>query len=402
MFVEIHLLQNFAPSNLNRDDTNSPKDCTFGGFRRARISSQCLKRAIRTDRDFKQALGKYLGQRTKLVHQDIVKRLKAKSYDEAEARVRTRRALEAVEFAWDEDPQKDRMKVLLFVSDMEVDRWAEVIHAHWDELGARPTITKAPTEGDKKPKKKTNKEKKAEKASAVPETVKKALKEAMKAKDVRAIDIALFGRMVAENTDMNIAAACQVAHAISTHAVQIEMDFFTAVDDLQPTAETGAGMMGVVEFNSACFYRYVLIDTEQLKKNLGSEADSELLCKAVLEFCKATIRAIPSGKQNSFAARNPPDYVRVEVRKNGSPRSLVNAFADPVRTSRADSDLVGLSIERAETYATTLANMLDGDDDEQSPEFIGKSTTRKDLVGGAMSLPNLWKDLERALKGGSM
>ena len=141
-------------------------------------------------------------------------------------------------------------------------------------------------------------------------------------------DIALFGRMLADRPDTNIDAACQVAHAISTHKVGVEFDFYTAMDDLKkPEEETGAGMMGTIEFNSACFYRYANIDFKQLKKNLGG--DKELAQKTVEAFIRAAVNAIPTGKQNSFAAQNPPSFVFAVVRNSGA-WSLVNAFASPV------------------------------------------------------------------------
>lgn len=384
MFVEIHMLQNFAPSNLNRDDTNSPKDCTFGGFRRARISSQCLKRAIRTHPVFERTVQGRIAKRTKLVRDRMVERLVAAGRDAEEAASRVQRALEAVGFKWDED--HDRTAVLLFVADEELHRWTDVIQAHY-ELLAAPESAAPPEEGTAR--KKTSRQKKKEKAESVDAAVVKALKAAMKIGAEGAADVALFGRMVAEYTDMNVDAACQVAHAISTHAVQTEMDFYTAVDDLQPKEDTGAGMMGIVEFNSACFYRYAVIDTRQLSTNLCGDAGA--VADGVVAFCKAAVRAIPSGKQNSFAAQNPPDWVRVELRPD-APRSLVNAFALPVRPHRGEPDLVAASIARAEDYADRLAAMFDGED-EPGRVWTASSHVRDDRV----ALPVLWSSLEAAL-----
>jgi CRISPR system Cascade subunit CasC len=390
MFVEIHLLQNFAPSNLNRDDTNSPKDCTFGGARRARISSQCLKRAIRQDAGFVEGVKGRVAKRTKLVHEPLIEALVAKGRNASEAAGRVQKAFEAVEFKWDED--KGRTSVLLFVAPDEIARWADVIDQHWDALGGVEEPEAEVPDGDKKAKKKTAKQEKQAKKDKVPAPTIKALKDAMKGTTVHAVDVALFGRMVAENTDMNVEAACQVAHAISTHAVQMEMDFFTAVDDLQPSEETGAGMMGVVEFNSACFYRYALVDVTQLAKSLGG--DKALVRDAVVSFCEAAVKAIPTGKQNSFAARNPPDWVHVEVRDSGTPRSLVNAFAEPVRVTRSEGDLVGQSITRAREYGARLAAMLD----DGAPRFVGTSSTKPGE--GLVSLPALLRGLGSALEGG--
>lgn len=386
MLVELHILQNFAPSNLNRDDTNSPKDCTFGGFRRARISSQCIKRAIRTEPSFSTSVEGKVGVRTKRVHERLTSQLVDKGRDKGEALERTRRALEAVGFKWDES----HTAVLLFVDDGELEAWAKVLDEHWDNLAG--TVEKAEADtGGKKTKKKTTKEKKQAAAEQVPPETLKALKEAMASANLEAVDIALFGRMVAEHTRMNVDAACQVAHAISTHAVELEMDFYTAVDDLQPKEDTGAGMMGVVEFNSACFYRYAVIDLEQLKKNL--QGAKGLSHTAAVAFLKSAVKAIPSGKQNSFAAQNRPDWVRVELRKN-APQSLVNAFAAPVSVKRRDGDLVAESINKVQEYATRLTEMFD---DEDVP-FVRTATTRTDLCKDAIPVSNLWQEVENALR----
>jgi CRISPR system Cascade subunit CasC len=172
----------------------------------------------------------------------------------------------------------------------------------------------------------SSKERKKKAKAALPSETKKAFASLLDGG--KAADLALFGRMLADLPDKNIDAACQVAHAISTHPITMEMDFYTAVDDLQPKAETGAGMMGVVEFNSACFYRYALLDVDQLTENL--DGDAELAAKTVEAFVRAAVSAIPTGKQNSFAAQNPPSLVLAVVRDQGMPWSLANAFANPV------------------------------------------------------------------------
>jgi len=153
--------------------------------------------------------------------------------------------------------------------------------------------------------------------------------------------------MMAEHPATNIDAACQVAHAISTNKVAMEMDFYTAVDDLPSDAETGAGMMGFTGFNSSCFYRYAVIDFDLLKENL--DKDEELACKTVEAFIRSSVAALPTGKQNSMAAHNPPDAIFAVVRKAGAPVSLANAFAKPVRPGH-DTDLMEESITRLDSY----------------------------------------------------
>jgi CRISPR system Cascade subunit CasC len=172
-------------------------------------------------------------------------------------------------------------------------------------------------------------------------------------------DIALFGRMLAEQPGRNTDGACQVSHPISTHKVDMEMDFYTAVDDLNPEEETGAGMMGVVGFNSACYYRYALVDRDQLARNLArkterkngqwvqnlTQEDYTETDKVIKAFLEAMVYAIPTGKQNSFAAQNLPSFGLFVRRQGGVPISLANAFAKPVRPQKDDDDLVGLSVE---------------------------------------------------------
>lgn len=339
MFLEIHILQNFAPSNLNRDDTGSPKDCTFGGFRRARISSQCLKRTIRTNPSFAAEVGERAGTRTKLLVGKIAAELAARGRDPDQSVEVAANALEAAGYSMDrKEGEPPKTKVLLYVSPGEIGRYAELLDDAYEDIRAGI-------------------EAQASKKKAAKVSLDKALLKALKGVGTSqdAADIALFGRMVAESTNLSIDAACQVAHALSTHAVDVEMDFYTAVDDLQPKEDTGAGMMGIIEFNSACFYRYAVVHLDQLVANL--QGDDESARAAALGFLKASVAAIPSGKQNSMAAHNPPAYVRVKLRRGGTPWSLANAFADPVRVNRRDSDLIARSIARLESHDEALTGM---------------------------------------------
>lgn len=321
LFIEFHLIQNFAPSNLNRDDTGAPKDALFGGHRRARVSSQCFKRAIRLKSAEMGLLPpEAQGVRTKKLKELLEQSLLTLGRTEANDRIET--ALAAAGLKLKDD---GKTEYLLFLGQGEIEALAQLIHKHWDELG----VPVAAAEGKKS--------KKEAKASAPPE-VGKAVKALLNGQ--KAVDVAMFGRMLADLPAVNQDAACQVAHALSTHRVEREFDYFTAVDDQGSADESGAGMIGQVEFNSATFYRYAVIDAHKLITNL--HGDQELALSGIGAFVQAMARAIPTGKQNTFAAHNPPSFVGVVLR-HASPFNLANAFEKPV-WPRQDQELTSLSV----------------------------------------------------------
>ncbi len=343
-FVELHLIQNFAPACLNRDDTNTPKDCMFGGFRRARISSQCLKRAIRQSPVFETTLGQGIGCRTKLLAAKLEERLNASGKTTEDTKKIVSAFIGTVLSALDNDGEKT--KVLLYLGKDEIERMKDILLSRWDELCEK--AAKSPDEKKSEansPADERQGKKKKEKKSPLQELCAELSKSYKSG--TKAADIALFGRMMAEAPEQNIDAASQVAHAISTHKVSMEMDFFTAVDDLLPEGDTGAGMMGVTGFNASCFYRYALIDMQQLVRNLGG--DTELAGKTVEAFLRAAVEDLPTGKQNSMAAHNRPDTILAVVREAGAPVSLANAFEKPVSPQR-DKSMIEASTEAADTY----------------------------------------------------
>jgi CRISPR system Cascade subunit CasC len=344
VFVELHILQNFAPANLNRDDTGAPKGCVFGGVRRARISSQCLKRAIRTTfREQELLPDGNTGERTRLLAAELVRQLEAKGkpHDEAE------RVVEAAINATGLDLDKEKKtQYLVFLGRSEIARIAELCVKYWEEL------VKASEKAETAEKQK--KKEKKEKGPGVSEDIKKALGAVLDGG--RAADVALFGRMLADLPGKNIDAASQVAHAISTNKVDVEFDFYSAVDDLQPEESSGAGMMGTVEYNSACFYRYSNIDVVQLLKNLGD--DKQLALRTVEAFLRSSVLAVPTGKQNSMAAQNPPSAVFAVVRRSGL-WSLTNAFVRPVSADKT-GDLVQNSIKALDSCWRQLVDVYGG------------------------------------------
>jgi CRISPR system Cascade subunit CasC len=327
--IEIHALQNFAPSNLNRDDTGAPKDALFGGTRRARVSSQCLKRSVREY--FKEQNKKWVGDRTKRIVETLKDRIFQKLKDQKG--VTEEKLVKAIQVAVSSLGSKKKVKVdnerktdvLLFLSPGEIDSLEKTITDSFaDLLKAKPSD---------------------EVVARLNDTIDGENKSRL------SVDVALFGRMLAVMPEKNQNAACQVAHAISTHSVEREFDFYTAVDDLKPEDTAGADMMGTVEFNSACFYRYAVVDWEKLVGNLQS--DGELASKGLRAFLEGFVVTKPTGKQNTFAAHNPPEFVAISVRRNTAPCNLANAFETAIRV-RKDESLTRKSAEELVKKAKAL------------------------------------------------
>lgn len=335
MIIELHILQSFAPSNLNRDDTGAPKDCDFGGVRRARVSSQSLKRAMRRVFEVDDLVPPELrATRTKRVIGQIVDSLCSKGQETATATTLATALLTAGGIKSTEG----QVGALMFVGRDEIDALADLALVHAAQLLA----SQPPAENAEKPHGRKG-------AAGLPD-LKKAVADALKKS--RSVDVALFGRMIAELPDGNVDASAQVAHAISTHRVEVDFDYYTAMDDLAAPGETGAAMVDTVEFNAATYYRYATVDVAGLAKHLG---DMDRVRVALAAFLRAAIVAEPTGKQNSFAAHNPPSYVLAVVR-DGAAWSLANAFLRPVRAS-GEHDLVDRSIEELEGYWVRLEKM---------------------------------------------
>ncbi len=235
--------------------------------------------------------------------------------------------------------KNDKTQYLLFLAESEINAAVEIASQHWNALSTAAVQAQAQAQGAKN------------KAEALPNEIKTEMLRRLDGG--RAADLALFGRMIADRADKNVEAACQVAHALSTNRVEVEFDFYTAVDDLKPEETAGADMLGTIEFNSACFYRYANVDIEQLVKNLLGDVD--LARTTLAAFLSASVTAIPTGKQNSMAAHNPPSLMLVVVRERGQ-WNLANAFVNPVRP-RDGLDLVQGSIAALDAYWGKLTGM---------------------------------------------
>lgn len=300
--VDVHVLQTLPPSCLNRDDTGAPKSALYGGVRRARVSSQSWKRATR--RYFNEHLADATGPgtRSRKLPQFFATCLSERLGERAagqEARIAQLaneasgvlvgvKAEKLKKMGGSEKPVD--LDYALFISSSAIEAALEQLTAAF--------------EGE--------------------DLDHDALHEAMGRG--HSLDVALFGRMIADTPELNVDASCQVAHAISTHRVASEFDFFTAVDDLAGDEETGAAMMGYVEFTSATLYRYATLSLGRLADNLGEPA---AVAPGVRAFVEGFVKSLPTGHQNTFAAMTLPDVVFVAVRAD-QPVSLVGAFEAPV------------------------------------------------------------------------
>ncbi|MFI9410163.1 type I-E CRISPR-associated protein Cas7/Cse4/CasC [Nocardia gamkensis] len=345
LFIDVHVLQTVPPSNINRDDTGSPKTAVYGGVRRARVSSQAWKRATRTE--FRELIDPAsLGVRTKRVVELLAERI-ASAIPDADARLSAAAqvlkdagiVLDKPKKRKDKDDAEDlveQSKYLLFLSATQIDRLAQLAIASAGGSKIDKSAAKAAANG------------------------------------ADSIDVALFGRMVADSADLNVDAAAQVAHAISVHAVNNEFDYYTAVDDRAPEDNAGAGMIGVVEFNSSTLYRYATVNVAMLEENLGDRAAT---VHAVETFLKAFVRSMPSGKQNTFANRTLPDAVVFSVRTD-QPVNLVTAFEEPVEAIGA-----ARAITAAKALATRYRAIESAFGDGATANFVVTTGDGADALG---------------------
>lgn len=345
-YIDFHALQSTGPANLNRDDSGSPKSTVFGGTRRARVSSQSWKRAIR--REFEELVDPAaLGERTLRAVERIAASI-AEQDPEYAAEAETM-AVEVLKTAGlkmakpkkskdgDMAPAKPLTEYLVFLG-----------HSQIEALAALAIDAYANNDG---------------------KFDKKLVKQAFT--DDHAYDVALFGRMIADAPDLNADACCQVAHAISVHPLDAEFDYFTAVDDNAPEDNAGAGMIGTLEFNSSTYYRYATINVPALIANLGS---AEAAAKALAAFARAFAISMPTGKQNTFANRTRPEFFAVSIRDD-QPVSFVDAFEDAIT---AQSGRMTEAVTRLAEYAANA-----------DAAYGSQPNTRYLATGSAVKAPSL-------------
>lgn len=343
LYVDINVLQTVPSSNINRDDTGAPKTAIYGGVSRARVSSQSWKHAIRESFDANDVT---TGIRTKEAVQLLADKLTEidTSLDEDAALVK---AADIFKTAGIKVSKDNETGALLLISPGQIEKLAQYATDH-DELD------------------------------------KKEVKTLLKSDN--SLDLALFGRMVADNPELNVEGSAQVAHAISTHEVVPEFDYYTALDDLQSDETSGAAMLGTIEFNSSTLYRYANLNVNELAHNLGQSS----AVQGAADFIKSFLLSMPTGKQNTFANKTLPNYVMITVRTD-TPVNLVTAFEDAVASKHG---YVAESVKKLEDeYQSTLRFV----DQPVSTVVLSDSKYHSKLDDQAANLSELLKQVTEVL-----
>lgn len=374
-FIDIHILQDVPPANLNRDQGGSPKTAVYGGVPRLRVSSQAWKRATRL------AFGRNLpieerGVRTRRLQQYFTNGLAERGVPEETGAEIITAVLATLGIKAGKN-KAELLSYLLFCGRAQLneamDKMAGIAEG-WPSLTAKERDEAAASIG---------------------------LRETLA--HGHPLDVALFGRMVADLGQINVDAATQVAHALSTHAAVTQFDYFTAVDDIPANdkdgdADLGAGMIGTVEFNSGTLYRFATVAFEQLEENLG---DHDAAIAGLGRFIDAFATSMPTGHQNSFAARTRPALIAVVVRQD-QPVNLVSAFESPIASTSgymaaSQQRLAQLAISEAQRWGDTP--ILAAASYQASGEAERSLT---EAFGASKPLPEVIAEVQVAVEGVSV
>ncbi|KAB8287925.1 type I-E CRISPR-associated protein Cas7/Cse4/CasC [Bifidobacterium avesanii] len=370
MFIDLYDLQNVPPSNINRDDTGSPKVARYGGVLRSRVSSQAWKRAMREM--FPSLLdSSRLGVRTKnavsLIRDSIIAK-RPDLIEDAETLAKCALSATGVNIKESDRAGKDKGTLstdyLIFIAHREIAQLADVAIT-WQDAGV-------------------------DAASKPTAAMKKEIDAVFHG--VQAVDIALFGRMLADAPDLNTDASAQVAHAISVDQITPEYDYFTAVDDCASDDNAGAAMLDTVGFNSSTLYRYATLNVNALHDQLQ---DAAATVEGAAAFVEAFIRSMPTGKQNTFANRTLPTACVVMIRDD-QPINVVDAFEDPVRPQEGTS----ISRQAAARLGRKLAYVQSayGEQPRQAWNITADEPVPElDAVSVHVSFPELKAELKTAL-----
>lgn len=347
-FIQLHMLTSYPPSNLNRDDMGRPKTAKMGGVDRLRISSQSLKRAWRTSDLFKSAVDGHMGKRTKNLGHTVFSKFVDAGIKEKDAKEWSKKIAVVFGKLKSEDKKKPEKN-----TDLEIEQLAHISPVEWDAVMKLVDVCSS--------------------NGCAPED--EALK--LLRKPESAVDIALFGRMLASCPDKNMEmdAACQVSHAISVHPVVIEDDYFTAVDDLnEKNDDAGAAHIGERGFAAALFYTYICINNDLLIENLGG--NEELANKTLKAFTETAIKVSPSGMQNSHASRAFASFVLAE-KGDVQPRSLSVSFLKPIEGKNYIEDSIATLIKHQENMDKVYGNCAE---DRKTINAIAGEGTMEELL----------------------
>jgi CRISPR system Cascade subunit CasC len=343
-FLQFHLLTPYPPSNPNRDDQGRPKQAMVGGTPRLRLSSQSLKRAIRETAYFMRDLAGNRGTRTKRIAEKIAARLAGKGLPEDQAQNAAEQVAEI--FSKLEQAQENKVPLTTTLAFVSPEEWQLA-----EELAEKIVA------GEELPKE-------------------KELKKLVLRKADGAVDIAMFGRMLADDPEYNREAAVQVAHAFTTHRALAEDDWYSAVDDLKTREEdAGAGHLGETGYGSGVYYLYACVNVDLLVQNLAG--DAALAAKGLDALARALATATPRGKQNSFAHHPLARYIRAE-RGEVQPRDLSGAFFTPVPLT--SNDLLRSSVERLEELAKKFDDAYGPMTDAQEVMFVDEGKGSLDAI----------------------
>lgn len=338
-FIDIHVLQSVPFANLNRDDTNSVKTVQYGNTLRTRVSSQSWKRAIRNV--FEDHIGD-AALRTRRIGERVTRELEHRDWptELAQRAGGHVAAASGIKFELAKAPGEGKQPVpnkvltnaMVYVPEAAVVELADLAAQHRDALAQAKDI--------KKP---------ADKSILPAPKIEAVLRS-------RNGVINLFGRMLAEIDDAGVDGAVQVAHALTTHETDVELDYFSAVDDVTSlwNDATGSGHMGHAEFSAGTFYRYATLDLRDLMANIGDEPSAARDLAAA--FLASFITSLPQAKKNSTAPHTIPDLVHISVRAD-RPLSYAAAFESPVQAS-PEGGFAGVSRTRLDDYAQAANTLL--------------------------------------------
>lgn len=359
LYLDINILQTVPSSNINRDDTGSPKTAIYGGVTRARVSSQSWKRATRLIFNKKLTKDDQYSLRTRYIPEmlaDEYEKLNDK-LDKDKALSQAVAVFEALDFTVDNKNQKKNgpkvnptLKTALMVTPNEIHKFALATNEIRDDSS------------------KLKKLKGLKKNSPQKCTIRESLK------NDHPLDQALFGRMVAVDPSLNVDASVQVAHAISVNEITPEYDYFATVDE--SSSATGAAMLDTIYYNSSTLFRYANINIEELSHNLGS---LDAAIKGIALFLKSFILSMPTGKENTFANKTLPQYVMLTLRED-TPVNLVSAFEEPIKSN---TGYVQTSIEKLEKEYSDSLKFID------NPIWTMALTNKKSQLEQSKSLNDL-------------